>query len=204
MQPEPELIGPINIQMEPRPRIEYEGGDLFGGTGYGRTIGEGVAGSSGAVISRAIAGARPGDVVHTVLGSFVVAQDGSAVSLPSVAQNLSSIIRIGGTLGANELALVQSLTSEQRRTAGIFMRPDGTVVSGDQVINNALVNIANGNPLSANQRAALGMLFNATRAEDRGELVNAIAQATGIRPADVESCGRAVYALRESDRDHGR
>ena len=76
-----------------------------------------------------------------------------------VVQRLINTISSGGELGPNQLALVQSMTPAQRLAAGIFLSPNGSVLTPSEVTAAALINLANGNPLNANQQAALGLAF---------------------------------------------
>ena len=144
-----------------------------------------------------------GVMLHTPeSGVFVMTGTSQPKPLADVLNNLANTIRTGGTLGPNQLALVQVMTPEQRLANGIYLRPDGTVLSSAEVLSRAFTNLSAGNSLSANQQAALGAAFiNIPDFGDRRDVIDELSLATGIPRGVISAAvGPAMHAAVEIGR----
>ena len=135
-------------------------------------------------------------------GAFVAVPNEPPRSVESILGELTRVTQTGGNLTPHQRALVQTMTPEQRRVAGIFLTPSGEVVPTTQVLLRALNNIANGIPLNANQMAALGAVFNnISDSGDRRDVITQLAQTTGIPRDDISAAvGPSMRALIEDQR----
>lgn len=122
--------------------------------------------------------------------------EGRALDPRPIIRGLVRAAAVGGQLSRNQRILALSMTPEQRRAAGIFLRPNGTVASAPQIIERALANLSAGRPLSDNQRAALGLAFNnIPTASARRDAILELSRVTGVTAGALNrTIGRSMRA----------
>lgn len=142
-----------------------------------------------------------GLVLHNESGDdVIITPNGAPQLVTDVLRGLHRTVNFGGTPGPNQQAIIDAMTPAQRSAAGIFFRPDGEVAPFKDVVSAAIINAANGRPLTDNQTAALGLAFNnIPDPNDRRDMINTIAGGRYSRFRDEISAavGPAMRAARD-------